>query len=83
MGDLKRYDVTVNGRETTMQLNDEDAKAYGDSAKPVDDAAAPSSVEPAADADATPDASADASSKAAKAPANKARTGQNKAADAV
>lgn len=35
MADLKTYEVTVNGHTTTMRLTDEDAKAYGDDARPV------------------------------------------------
>lgn len=29
MSDLKRYDVVINGMNTTLQLNEQDAKARG------------------------------------------------------
>ena len=32
---MKEYTVTLGGIDYTMQLNDEDAKRYGDTAKPV------------------------------------------------
>lgn len=84
MGELRKYTVKQNGYETVMKLDEADAKRLGGTAVDGGDATS-SAVEPDADADATPDASADASadaaSKAAKAPANKARAGQNKAAE--
>jgi len=35
MPELREYEVTINGNTTTMQLSDDDAKAYGDAATPV------------------------------------------------
>lgn len=35
MAELNLYEVTINGTKTTMRLNDADAKAYGENAKPV------------------------------------------------
>lgn len=36
---MKDYTVTINGVEHTMQLDDEDAKRYGDAAQPARKAA--------------------------------------------
>ena len=42
-GPLKKYTVTMpNGTETVMKLNDDDAKRYGDNAKPADGSTAKS-----------------------------------------
>jgi hypothetical protein len=35
VGELRRYDVTLNGVTTTMLLNEVDAKAYGAAARPT------------------------------------------------
>jgi len=51
MADLKTYEVTVNGHTTTMQLSEEDAKAYGDNARPVGGGTAPTQPAPADDSD--------------------------------
>ena len=59
---LKKYETTVNGVKTTLQLSDADAKARGLTA---------AGSKTAADADKTEDAPAQ---KAAPAPANKSRT---------
>lgn len=62
--DLQKYDVTVNGYETTMKLNPTDAEFYGATG---DQAAGD------AEADTTADASADGGAKA-RTVSNKART---------
>lgn len=48
---LRLYEVDINGTTTLMRLSDVDAAAYGDRAKPVDQAAAPT-PEPAPDPEA-------------------------------
>lgn len=61
MTSLRRYNVTVNGHATTLQLTEDDAKRYPD-ATPVDQPAAA-------------DAKAKVPANKAKTPANKAKTG--------
>lgn len=66
---LKEYDVIVDGRRTTLQLSDEDARAHG--------LHVPAHRAPASQPAETQDAP---ETKAADAPANKARTAANKKA---
>lgn len=91
---LKEYDVEVNGHATTLQLSDEDARAYGlhvpAHRSPADEPAAevPAEDQLAANEPDEPEADAEAGpvvdepeTKAA-APANKARTAANKGGNA-
>lgn len=66
MAGLKDYDVNVNGRQTTLRLSDDDAKARGLTGKANDDNAA---------APADDDGDADAKGRTA---ANKSRAVRNK-----
>lgn len=67
VGPVRKYKVTVNGSETVLKLNDEDAKAYPD-AQLVD--------EPASQVAGDEDTAAEAKSRTA---GNKARGAANKA----
>jgi hypothetical protein len=64
VGELKEYEVEVNGHRTTMRLTDEEARRYG-----VDDQAAATADEAEAKA-----ATASASTKA-RTPSNKSGAG--------
>lgn len=71
---LQEYDVTVDGRPTTLLLSDEDARAYGLNVP------APADEPMAAEEPATP--AGDGPETKAHTPDNKARTAANKSGNA-